>query len=306
MSNYLYWIALEQSKGMGPVSLERVYSDISTFGLELYDLFELSQNELTGEFSFSNEILNAFLEAKKNIINIEKDYFTLLDHGFEVIPFFSSYYPKLLIERLAKSFPPILYAYGNVELLHKSAVAILGEKAVSDRGEIIAYMAVKELIRHDIVIASGLAQGVGTIAHRSAIENGGATFGILPSGMFHFKLNSFLKEVFNSDNFLILSPFYPSAEPSRYNAYTRNKYLCALSQAVYIVEASLQNGMIEAATSSQKLDIPLYTTEYGEYPKSAAGNSKLIQEFSAIPVRGRIENDVIIPNMDRIISHTKF
>ena len=82
--------------------------------------------------------------------------------------------------------------------------------------------------------------------------------------------------------------------------------ICALSHAVYIVEAPEEGGVFEAAKSANKLNIPLFTTQYSEYPENAAGNKIILEEMSGMPVRGRMENDMLVPNMDKIIGFAKF
>jgi hypothetical protein len=52
--------------------------------------------------------------------------------------------------------------------------------------------------------------------------------------------------------------------------------------------------------------VPLFVAEYANYPQSAAGNLKLISEFGGIPVRGRKENEFVVPNIDKLIAKVKF
>jgi hypothetical protein len=52
--------------------------------------------------------------------------------------------------------------------------------------------------------------------------------------------------------------------------------------------------------------VPLFTAEYSDYPASASGNKKILDELGGIPVRGRFVNDALAPNMDKIIACAKF
>ncbi|MCU0820936.1 MAG: DNA-processing protein DprA [Spirochaetes bacterium] len=305
-SNTKYWIALGQSKGIGPANLNIIYQSLKTHNLSISDIFSLSGDEIKHEFQFNDKIIEALTASKSSLSRIEDIYFELLDSGIETILFFEESYPARLKTTAGTSLPPILYSYGNKKLLNEKGAAIIGEKELSDRGADITYFAAKEIIAHKIIIISGLARGADEIAHRSALENGGQTIAMLPYGIRHLKIPHMIEHVYNQDNILIVSPFYPDTEYNKFNAYIRNRIICALSCAVYIVECPGESGMLEAAKSAHKLNVPLFVTEYAVYPESASANGQLITEFSAIPVKGKMVNNILTPNMDKLIGIVKF
>ncbi len=304
MSNRKYWIALEQVKGIGPANLKVIYDKLKSFGLSVVDLFGLTPAEMQAEFAFHENIINAIESAKKSLSRIEEDYHLLLDSGIEPVLFFEDAYPKRFHETLKTQMPPILYMHGNKSVLKEKGAAILAEKELSERGEAIAYLAAEELARHKLVTISGMAMSE-NIAHRSALLSGGKTIAIIPHGIFHFKVPDSLRDAYNTDNILLISPFYPAAEASKFNAFIRNRLICALSYAVYIVESATDGGIYEAAKSAKKLDIPLFVTEYREYPESASANKALIDD-GAYPVKGRFVNGELSPNLDELIGIVKF
>ncbi|MFH0975756.1 MAG: DNA-processing protein DprA [Spirochaetota bacterium] len=304
MSNHKYWIALEQAKGIGPANLKIIYDKLKSFNLSIIDLFNLTPAEIKSEFALHENVINAIGNAKNSIYRIEEDYHSLIDAGVEPLLFFEEAYPVRLHNILKTSIPPVLYIYGNRNILKEKGAAILAEKDLSERGENITYLAAKELSMHRIAVISGMAKGA-DIAHRSALLNGGATIAILPHGIFHFKIPDLLKDVYDPEKILIISPFYPSAEPNKYNAYIRNRLICALSYAVYITEAAQDGGIFEAAKSAKKLNVPLFVTEYKDYPKSASANKSLIDD-GAFPVKGRLINNELTPNLDDLTGIVKF
>ncbi|HNR86999.1 MAG TPA: DNA-processing protein DprA [Spirochaetota bacterium] len=306
MSDYKYWMALEQSSGMGPAHCATVATALESRSLSLADIFMLEAADLKAEFPFNETIVKGLAGARAILDRVEQDYLRLMEGGAETVLFFEPSYPPRLRDRIAGAFPPILYAHGNRALLKDPAIAILGDKDVSDKGGVIAHHASAELVRRRFAIISGLARGVGQIAHRAAAESGGETIAVLPYGMFHLAIPDLLQEVYDPDRFLILSPFYPTTPFTTFNAFTRNRMICALSDAVYIVESPVEGGIFEAGKSARKIGVPLFTTEYAEYPKSAAGNKALIDELGAIPVRGRLKDNVLQPNLDRLIGAAKF
>lgn len=306
MNGTKYWIALEQTHGIGPALMAEVHGVLKERGLSLGDLLDLSPGELRAEFGFNERLAGALTGLRGMAETIEEDYVKLLESGVEVLPFFSESYPHRLHEIMGSGIPPFLYTWGNRELLNRRGVALLGDRDVSDRGARIAFEAARLLSRHGITVMGGFARGVGLLAHRSALLHEGTTVAVVPYGMFHFSLPDMLGEVVDLSRAAIVSPFYPTVEPDRYHAYARNRVICALSRAVYIVEAPGEGGIFEAAKSARSLGVPLFTTEYADYPKNAGGNRIIIEEMEGTPVRGKIENDALVPQMDDIIGAAKF
>jgi DNA processing protein len=306
MNDTKCWIALEQTRGIGPAHLIEIHEALKGLNLSVADLCELSVDDIRKEFRFNEKISTALADLPSLLPKIEDDYFKLLDSGIDVIPFFSEQYPPRLRETLGSTIPPLLYAYGNTQIFKLQSAAVLGDKDISEKGEMISFAASRELSKHRIAVVSGYAQGADLIAHRSALINGGSTIAFVPYGMFHLSVPDILRDVMDMERTVIVSPFYPEREANKYNAFIRNKIICAMSRAVYIVEAPAEGGIFEAAKSARNLNVPLFTTEYAEYPKNAGGNIKIIEELGGIPVLGRIENDMLVPNMDAIIGAIKF
>lgn len=306
MNSTKHWLALNQVQGIGTASLKEIYTAVSAAGLSVSDIFGLSASEIKNEFHFNDKLTAAFAEAEKNLDAAEREYLMLMDSGISVIMFFSPLYPVKLHERLGNTTPPVLYAAGNTSILNRPGAAILGESRISSRGEFICHTAARELVQHDITIISGLARGADVTAHRSALEYGGNTAAYLPCGIMKLAVPDQLKQVFDPERFVALSHLGPEDVASKFNAYARNRLICAASNAVFIVESPEEGGIFEAAKSARKLDIPLYTAEYAEYPESAAGNKKMLSEFDAKAVRGKKVDNLTVPNMDRFIADIKF
>jgi DNA processing protein len=306
MNDTKYWIALEQMHGIGPAHLIEVHEALKELNLSIADVCDLSSDDIRKEFRFHEKISAALADIPSLLPKIEDDYFKLLESGIDVVPFFSELYPRRLHETLGSGIPPLLYAYGNTQIFKLKGAAILGDKDISEKGEMISFAASRVLSKHRIAVVSGYAQGADLIAHRSALINGGSTIAFVPYGMFHLSVPDILRDVLDMERIVIVSPFYPAREANRFNAFIRNKIICAISTAVYIVEAPPEGGIFEAAKSAHNLNIPLFTTEYAEYPKNAGGNRKIIEELGGIPVLGKIENDMLVPNMDKIIGIAKF
>lgn len=306
VKQYKYWIALEQSKGIGPAHLKEIHKALISPGLSISDLFELSEEEIKRELGIRESVAQAIVQARSTLPTVEEDYFDLLETGIEPVLFFEEGYPKRLHDVMKNEFPPILYTYGNKSILGKKGAAVLGESGISQKGELIAYLAAQELSRHRITVLSGFARGADLIAHRAALENGGETLAVLPMGFSNLRIPDTIKQVYDPERILLVSPYYFTREFSKYSAYGRNRIICALSSAVYIVESPVEGGVFEAGKSAKHAGVPLYVTEYSRYPESASGNTILMGELGAQPVRGRVMGGLLMPNLDRLIGDVKY
>ena len=111
-------------------------------------------------------------EAEREIARVEKlgAKFLVLGQGL---------YPSLLAE--LEDAPPLLVAKGNLNLLDRQAVAIVGARNASAAACRFARGLAHDLGQHDLVIVSGLARGIDSAAHDGALENG--TVGVIAGGI---------------------------------------------------------------------------------------------------------------------------
>ena len=88
-----------------------------------------------------------------------------------------SIYPSLL--KQIKSPPEILYAVGNISLLNTNCIAVVGSRKHSEYGQKATKLFVKGLVKNNITIVSGMALGIDSIAHNTAISENGKTIAVL-------------------------------------------------------------------------------------------------------------------------------
>lgn len=152
---------------------------------------------------------------------------------------------------------PLLYYAGNWDLAFSPSIAVVGTRNPTEDGIKRTIKLVNGLIERGFTIVSGLAAGIDTVAHSTAINNSGQTIAVLGSPLSNIypKENNALFKII-SENFLAISqvPFL------RYEAQTyhnnrfffpeRNKTMSALSLATIIVEASDTSGTLVQARSA--------------------------------------------------------
>lgn len=137
-----------------------------------------------------------------------------------------------------------IYAYGNIKLLSSKSIAIVGSRNSSEYGCNMAKKITADLVRNGIVIVSGIAIGIDTIAHRTCLENNGKTIAVLGSGFKHIfpKENTELFHKIIDNGGLVLSEL-PIDEPvQKKNFPRRNRIISAISDGVLVVEAAYRSG----------------------------------------------------------------
>jgi DNA processing protein len=167
-------------------------------------------------------------------------------------------YPKTLQD--AKNPVELLYYQGNLDLLSSKAVAVVGSRKPTNEGRRRARKIARLLVDNDFTVMSGLATGIDTEAHLSAIEAGGRTISVIGTSLnqAYPKENAEIQRQI-AEEFLLISqvPFYQySLQDYRSNRGffpERNKTMSALSQATIIVEASETSGtLIQARAALQQ------------------------------------------------------
>lgn len=163
-------------------------------------------------------------------------------------------------ERLRDAVEPVelLYFLGSWELAESPRrVAVVGTRKVSPEGAARTRKLVRGLVAHDFTIVSGLAQGVDTIAHETAIESAGKTIAVIgtPISEVYPRENTELQHKIARD-FLLVSQVpvlrYSTQGPQWNRLFfpERNKTMSALTQATIIVEAGETSGTLIQAKAA--------------------------------------------------------
>jgi len=166
--------------------------------------------------------------------------------SLDAIPWFDGRYPPLL--NCITDPPPVLWARGCTAVLWDPAVAIVGSRAATPYALSVASRLSAELAGRGIVIASGLARGVDSAAHRGALDAGGRTVAVLGSGLdrVYPPEHENLAETIAVTG-VVLSELGPGAPPLQEHFPLRNRIISGISLAVVVVEASEKSGSLITA-----------------------------------------------------------
>ena len=189
-----------------------------------------------------------------------------------------STYPRELLK--LKSPPLNLYVEGNFELLNKEIIAIVGSRNCSEYGWKQAKKISTALSQNGICIISGLAIGIDSISHISAMNNAGKTIAVLGAGFNNIypKEN---KELFNKileNNGCVISEYPPEEKVNTKNFPRRNEIISALAFGVLVIEAGYRSGSTITATVAFKQGKKVFAIPSNIDSKLGIGTNSLIQK----------------------------
>lgn len=174
------------------------------------------------------------------------DYIKEKNIGF--LNFTDENYPKLL--RGIENPPMTIFYKGNLERCNfERTLSVVGSRKASDGAKNVLSKILSELRGTDICIVSGLALGIDTCAHQSAVDNGLSTIGVIASG-FDFVYptqNRALYRKIEEEQGLIFSEYWPSFAPIQWRFPHRNRVVTGLSRGTLVAEAALKSGAIISA-----------------------------------------------------------
>lgn len=231
------WLALALVPGLGS---RRLAALIAQFGSATAAL-QAHPRAIAATPLLSNRLARAIASAGREPAELLLR--RAADEGQTVLTPADPEYPPRL--RTIPDPPPLLFARGKIELLARPAVAIIGSRSHTRYGADIASRLAGEAVRADIVVVSGMARGLDTVAQRAALEAGGGTIGVLGTGadVIYPTSNRDLYERVRTDG-LLLTEHPPGQQPTPGAFPRRNRIISGLVSAVVVVEAALKSGTL--------------------------------------------------------------
>lgn len=238
-----FWVGLSSIESLG-----------SKFILDLYTHFEniekafyATSKELEQIEGLSIKKAEKFLNLRDKI-DLDRVYDYVISNNITVLSFENPKYPKMLKE--IANPPAVLYVKGDLDSCNlNKTVAVVGSRKASFNGKESLKLVLKDLANTDICIVSGLASGIDTTAHYSAIENNLKTIGVIASGFDYVypESNRELYKMIETGAGAVVSEYYPTFEPLKFRFPERNRIVTGLSYGTLVVEAALKSGALISA-----------------------------------------------------------
>jgi DNA processing protein len=270
-----YRLALSILPGIGPVNAKKLLGHFgdatSIFGANPATLMKITGiGELRAD-AISH--FNQFPLVEKEMAFVEK-------YGIRCIFITDKEYPQRLLG--FKEAPVLLFYKGNADLNSRRIVSVVGTRKPTEYGKRMAERLVKELSAYGPLVISGLAYGIDAIAHAAALKHSLPTIGILGHGLDQIyppQNTALAREMVKYGG--LLTHFSTSEEPATHNFPIRNKIVAGMSDALVVVETSLNGGSMLTASDALRYKKRLFAFPDRITDKYSSGCNKLIQEGSA-------------------------
>ncbi|WP_201000561.1 DNA-processing protein DprA [Paenibacillus glycanilyticus] len=207
----------------------------------------------------------------------ESPYLRAQALGAAVITPYDEAYPEEL--RRIPQPPWVLYALGNVELLKRPSIAIVGTRNPSAYGRHTALALSEELSRRGLTVVSGLARGIDSKAHEAALRGHGSTIAVLASPVdlcYPPENRSLYQEIIREGLILSESPVGSPLHPGMFPL--RNRIIAGLSLGTIVVEAAKGSGSLITADQALEMGRDVFAVPGPISSPKSEGPNSLIRE----------------------------
>lgn len=266
------------------------------------------QHELIKKFGSSQNLWMSFLrnhtlkgvlsddEIEKigDIVSTSKlnDFkFGLQKVGINYLTIESENYSKMLKNIFDP--PTVLYYKGDVNLLSRDSLAIVGSRLCTHYGMEQTQIFAKALSKSGLVIVSGLAEGIDGIAQKQVVECGGKTIAVLAGGLNHIypSVHKKLAEQIVENGGLLISENLPNFLPKTYSFVQRNRIIAGLCLGVFVPEAGEKSGSLHTVDFANDNGRSIFALPGPVSSSKSKGTNNLIKFYQGCCVTE--PNDII-------------
>ncbi|MFZ1082306.1 MAG: DNA-processing protein DprA [Candidatus Kryptoniota bacterium] len=195
-----------------------------------------------------------------------------------------TFWDKEFPEHLKKIYDPpvMLFVRGELSNSGKYSVAVVGTRNPTTYGKHIAEKFAAELSEQGIMVVSGLARGIDTIAHATTVRSGGRTIAVLGSGVdviYPSENRRLAEQILMSG--AIVSEYYMGAKPDAVNFPRRNRIISGISLGTIIIETDENGGAMITASTALDQNREVFAVPGNVFEKKSRGTNRLIKEGRA-------------------------
>ena len=266
-----YWVGFSFIPSIGRVRLGQLEG---YFG-NLEDAWKATPADLR-RARLDNNVIQAITSWRPKI-SLEAEMEKLDRYGVEVFTWHDPGYPSRLKE--IYDYPPILYVRGSLLPEDEWCLAVVGTRRATVYGRQVTEEIVSDLARSKITIASGLAKGIDSVAHRSALEAGGRSIAVFACGLdtIYPSENAELARRIMQQGALI-SEYPLGTRPRPDNFPRRNRIMSGMSLGVLVIEAGKTSGALITANLALEQNREVFAIPGSILSPASRGTNHLIQE----------------------------
>ncbi len=182
---------------------------------------------------------------------------------------------------LMKKYPKELFYIGNLDLLKREKISIVGTRRPNQYTKNITYLLANRLAKRGIIVVSGGAMGVDAIAHKGAGAD--RTIIVAPNGL-DIKTPQINKNLIEEveEKGLIISQYREGVKATKYSFVVRNEIVVALGEILIITEAQLKSGSLRSAEFAKEMGKEIYVLSHRV--DESEGTNYLLKNNLAKPI----------------------
>lgn len=273
------WLAAVRTKYLGMAAVEHCES----CGLGIDALFQASRKQLAA-IGLSDYLINSILKSDASLA--ERDLVWCQQNKVDIITWDHPDYPDMLRE--IPDSPMLLFAKGNLNVLKKKQVAIVGARRATRAACETAKQFAGVLVDHGCSVVSGLAAGIDSFAHQGACEKQReSTVAVMGTGLqtIYPRQSRAVANTLLDKGGLLLTEFPPGAEAHRLHFPRRNRIVSGLSKGVLVVEAAKKSGSLITAQFALEQGREVFAIPGNINNPMVEGCHQLIQEGATLVER---------------------
>ncbi len=265
---------------IGPVKIRNLLARFK----KLPNILSATTSELIETDGISKELASRIhkISSEKDSITkfLEKELKVLEKLGGRIITVWDEDFPPLL--KKIYDPPLVLYVLGQFDEKDKYSIAVVGTRQPTNYGKIQAEKIVTDLVGQNITIVSGLARGIDSVAHSSALKNNGRTLAVIGSGL-DVIYPAENKKLFNEikEKGVIISEFNLGTLPNAENFPKRNRIISGLTLGTLVIETAITGGAMQTARLALDQNREVFAIPGNLGVKQSEGTNMLIQRGEA-------------------------
>ncbi|MDR0926185.1 MAG: DNA-processing protein DprA [Ignavibacteria bacterium] len=251
-----------------PDNLSKIKSAATYNSIDNY-IEALQQGQQSITFPEDNNYKQLSNEAAEQIALAEKN-------DIQIVTYWDDAYPQLLKE--IDDPPIVLYVKGTLQQSDALSISIVGTRHCTHYGKLAAEKFAADFVSNNIVITSGLAYGIDSVAHRSAIDNGGITYAVIASGIdkINTQISIKLAEKIIESNGAIITEFRCGTNAFPPFFLQRNRIISGISKATLVVECGYKSGALSTARHALKQNREVFAVPGPIFAAKSIGCNQLI------------------------------
>lgn len=269
-----YWIAFSRIVGIGPVRFTRL---LEFFSDDVAAAWGATSKTLA-QAGLEQKVIASFLKQRAEIVP-QQELKKLERLRIQVITWKDADYPASLKE--IDHPPPVLYLCGNLTKDDQFALGVVGTRKLSAYGRQATEQLVADLAAGNVTIVSGLAHGIDTIAHKTALDAGGRTLAVLAGGLdaiYPSENIPLARRIVESGQGALITEFPLGVKPETGSFPRRNRIISGLSQGVLVTEAPRGSGALITANFALDQGREVFAVPGNIFSSGYSGTNKLIQD----------------------------